>query len=341
MNPTQPIRPLNIGNVVSAGFRLFNDNRKSYWLVALRAVAWLMLMLVFIFVTIGLMVGGGMILAANANGGEENAALGGLLLLIGVVLLFLGGIPLAVFCFAKAIYNETLITVNAYGHLTQQPELMAQTHQRLRKQTWTFWLAKFLAGLILYVVSFACSMVQQVILPLVSLGGETFAAIAGVLIFVVLLVQYGLQFWLTIRLFVPEVILAIEPDVKNVSSIPRSWNLTQGNTLRIGAVLLIAFLITCPLYVLTLIPAVLLALVLLPPSLWSAIAATSSAAAPPPALIMQMFVGLGIVFLVYILLAQLVHILVLPFWQTIKAVIYYDLRSRREGLGLSLDNGER
>jgi hypothetical protein len=26
----------------------------------------------------------------------------------------------------------------------------------------------------------------------------------------------------------------------------------------------------------------------------------------------------------------------LPFWQAIKAVIYYDLRSRREGLGLQM-----
>ena len=28
--------------------------------------------------------------------------------------------------------------------------------------------------------------------------------------------------------------------------------------------------------------------------------------------------------------------LIAPFWQTVKAVIYYDLRSRREGLGLQL-----
>jgi hypothetical protein len=28
--------------------------------------------------------------------------------------------------------------------------------------------------------------------------------------------------------------------------------------------------------------------------------------------------------------------LFLPFWQAIKAVIYYDLRSRREGLGLQM-----
>jgi hypothetical protein len=30
--------------------------------------------------------------------------------------------------------------------------------------------------------------------------------------------------------------------------------------------------------------------------------------------------------------------LILPFWQTIKAVLYFDLRSRREGLGLQLQS---
>jgi uncharacterized membrane protein YozB (DUF420 family) len=336
MNPTQPIRPLNIGNVVSAGFRLFNDNRKSYLLAGLRAVGWLTLMLVFFIVTIGLMFGGGMMMAAASSGGGGDAAFGGLLLLIGVVVLIFGGIPLTIFCCAKAIYNETLITANAYGHLTNQPELMSQTHQRLRKMTWPFWLAKFLAGAILYVVSMGCSLVQQVILPLMSLGGENFAALAGILIVLVLLVQYGLQFWLSIRLFVPEVILAIETDVKNVSSIPRSWNLTQGSTLRIGGVLLVAFLITCPLYFLAIVPAMLIVAVMFPFSLFTGGMGASAGATPEASF--QLFAGLGLAVLVYIVLLQLVQILVLPFWQSVKAVVYYDLRSRREGLDLQLDD---
>ncbi|BBD64827.1 hypothetical protein NIES4072_15090 [Nostoc commune NIES-4072] len=32
--------------------------------------------------------------------------------------------------------------------------------------------------------------------------------------------------------------------------------------------------------------------------------------------------------------------IILPFWQAIKAVIYYDMRSRREGLGLQLRDRE-
>jgi hypothetical protein len=258
-----------------------------------------------------------------------------ILLLVGVVLLIFGALPLGIFCYAKAIYNETLITANAYGHLTHQPEAMPQTNQRLRKKTWPFWLARFLVGCILYVVSLGCSLLQQVFAPLISIGNDSLSAIAGILLVGAVLLQYGLQFWLSIRLFVPEVILAIEEDVKNASSIPRSWNLTQGSTFRIGAVLLIAFLITCPLYFLTIVPPVILGFVFFPPEYWMG-PMFRSAANPSPEALIQLFAGLGVLFLLYILLLQVVQVLVLPFWQTLKAVIYYDLRSRREGLGLSL-----
>jgi uncharacterized membrane protein (DUF485 family) len=48
----------------------------------------------------------------------------------------------------------------------------------------------------------------------------------------------------------------------------------------------------------------------------------------------------GIFFLVYFLLILLLSFasgaLVTPFWQAMKAIIYYDLRSRKEGLGLQM-----
>jgi hypothetical protein len=340
MNPTQPIRPLNIGNVVSAGFRLFNDNRKSYLLVGLRAVLWSTLLLVFFVAAIGLIIGGSLIFAANsAAGGGGDPATGGILLLVGFLLMLLC-IPLAFFCSAKVIYNETLIAANAYGHLTNQPELMPLTNQRLKRQTWTFWLVRFLVGLIMGAMSVPFSILQQFVpvLGAAAPNSQAVAATVGFLFLGLLAVQYGLQFWLSIRLLLPEMVLAIEEEVQNVNSIPRSWNLTQGNTMRIGVILLVAFLITCPLYLLTLIPAIILAVALLPMSMWSGLAASSSTESPPAELLLQMFVGFGIVFVVYMVLALLVQILVLPFWQTIKAVIYYDLRSRREGMGLSLDD---
>ncbi len=338
MNPTQPIRPLNIGNVVSAGFRIFNDNRKSYLLTALRAVLWntlLVVGLVGAFACIGFGIAG---LSLSTTTGDSGAsATIGILILAGFLLLLLC-IPLAIFCSAKVLYNETLIAANAYGHLTNQPELMPQTDQRLKRQTWIFWIVRFLVGLLMGAISIPFSILQQIVPAFGTLLGNSDQAgiFVGILFLGMLALQYGVQFWLSIRLLLPEIVLAIEEEVQNTSSIPRSWNLTQGHTLRIGAILLVAILITCPLYALTLIPAILLAMVLLPLSMWAGLGASSSNVAPPTELVTQLFVGMAIVFVVYMLLAQLMQIVVLPFWQTIKAVIYYDLRSRREGLGLSL-----
>ncbi|MEH2455538.1 hypothetical protein [Nostoc sp.] len=49
---------------------------------------------------------------------------------------------------------------------------------------------------------------------------------------------------------------------------------------------------------------------------------------------------IAIVYLLILVTAFLVSAVILPFWQAIKAVIYYDLRSRREGLGLKLRDRE-
>jgi hypothetical protein len=43
-----------------------------------------------------------------------------------------------------------------------------------------------------------------------------------------------------------------------------------------------------------------------------------------------------IVYLINLGISLIGGVLVLPFWQSIKAVMYYDLRSRREGIDLQL-----
>jgi hypothetical protein len=51
----------------------------------------------------------------------------------------------------------------------------------------------------------------------------------------------------------------------------------------------------------------------------------------------------GIAFLAIlaaILIFVFLNILAIPFWQSLKAVIYYDLRSHKEGIGLELRDAE-
>jgi hypothetical protein len=44
----------------------------------------------------------------------------------------------------------------------------------------------------------------------------------------------------------------------------------------------------------------------------------------------------GLLILVSLLLSILVEIFVMPFWQIVKAIVYYDLQNRREGSDLVL-----
>ncbi|MBE9031775.1 hypothetical protein IQ266_18740 [filamentous cyanobacterium LEGE 11480] len=330
MNPTQPIRPLSVGNVVSAGFRLYNDNRQVYLRAALRAIGWTFLGLLYVALIVVLFVGGGVTMAAARQGGDATPI--AVLLFIVGFLLILPGIPLWIFCAAKRIYHATLISRNAYMHLANQPEAMSQTHQISRQKIWPFWLARVLVGLILYVPNLAASFLQQIFAIGLGIDNRVAVAVSAFLMFTVILLSWGVQAWLVSRLVIPEVALAVEDDLKTAKSIPRSWMLTQGQGLRILLILFVSFLVTLPLYGLAIVPAVLVAAVLIP---WSTIGTSAAASSTAiAAFVLGWVLALG----VYLLILQLIELFVMPFWQAVKAVIYYDLRNRREGMGLTLQD---
>jgi membrane-anchored glycerophosphoryl diester phosphodiesterase (GDPDase) len=127
--------------------------------------------------------------------------------------------------------------------------------------------------------------------------------------------------WVQARFFVVELPLAIEDNIDGTSTIGRSWELTKGHAWRIVAILFVGYLITIPIQI--------------------------------PFAILSTIIQLALGSLVqenrgYDFIPQLVNLimnlisaaLVVPFWQSIKAVVYYDLRSRREGMGLKLRDRE-
>ncbi len=336
MNPSQPIRPLSVGNVVSAGFRLYNDNRQRYLIASLRAIAWTGLGILYALLVIGLvMIGAIIVVGAIQDGSSEPPMMAIAVIGLGV-LLILPGIPLWIFCAAKRIYNATLISRNAYMHLANQPEPMSQTMQSVRQKMWPFWLARVLVGLILYIPNMGASLLQQIVGLGAGSDNQAVAIISLLLVFAVVVLSWGVQAWLAARLLIPEVALAIETDLKTAKSISRSWMLTNGNSLRIVLILLVAFLVTVPLYSLAVIPAIVIGALLIPGSAWQALA--SSGPGPLPQAAVSAFIALAIGFAIYLLLLQVIELLVIPFWQSIKAVVYYDLRNRREGMGLTLDD---
>jgi hypothetical protein len=337
MNANQPLRPLTAGNAVSAAFRLYNDNRSRYLPITLRATAWMLPTTLLFLLAIGLMGVGGFLVGVSSDSanGPDNSAFA----FIGIgFLLLLPLFPLWIFGVAKYGYNETLIAANAYRHLDNQLEASRDTNQRLKKKLWPFLFVRFLVGCILYMVNIASSFFQQIATAFFNFKNETVLAIGGILLFVVVLATWAVQLWVTARLFIPDLIVAEEEGMKVVDSIPRAWSLSQGQGMRILTVLFVAGLLVLPFYSVAIILAVTLGVILLPSGLWQVVMRPGTT---PPEAVIQLLWGLGIALLVYVLLIQLIQIVVMPFWQTLKAVIYYDLLNRREGLGLTLDQPDR
>jgi membrane-anchored glycerophosphoryl diester phosphodiesterase (GDPDase) len=160
-------------------------------------------------------------------------------------------------------------------------------------------------------------------IPTVLLGGlqDANPANTGIIILitlVVMIITFSGILWIGTRFYLVDVPLAIEDDVNGSSSINRSWELTKGNIFRILLISLIGFLITIPIQFIIQIITTIIQLIL-------------------TTLLKEDILSSSIIsFVLTFGLSFVGGALILPFGQTVKAVVYYDLRSRREGLGLRL-----
>jgi hypothetical protein len=309
MSPTsrQSTGPLSVGNVVSAGLRLYRDHLKSYFGVAFRATLWALLpFLVLIPIPLLLIAG------------EPNLTALPLLVLLGIVLFFYG--------MAKYTANSALISRLAFSQLVNQPESTQDASRQVNRKFWLF----FRTFLLYCLINFAVIIVFYIAIFLLGFLGAFIATSVrenlGLLIVVVLagIVAFAVALSVTIRfftrLFMFEVPLAIEENIKATQTIGRSWSLTKGHVGRIFLILFLAFLVTIPLYIIVQICV----------SILQGILQRTLAVSP-------LDVNFQILsFLVSYVLGLVSGAVILPFWQAIKAVIYYDLRSRREGFDIHL-----
>lgn len=278
-SPQSPIRPMSVGNVVSAGLRLYRSHLKTYLNLALYASLW---SLVPIY------------------GWAKAAAIGG------------------------------LISRLAFGELINQPEGVSEARDRVNPRLWDFLVTGILVSLIFFGTVIGFYIVLAVIIGITFAIGFGFSslnpaafltlAIISLISFVVFVIAVT---WIYGRLIVAEVPLAVEDNISSMETIGRSWKLTKGFVGRIQIIILVSFLISLPLFVLV---QVLSAIV-------QGIVAT---VIPQESVLFTLFV-----FVVAYILGLISNIFIMPFWQAIKAVIYYDLRSRREGLGLQLRDRPR
>ncbi|VEP17175.1 conserved membrane hypothetical protein [Hyella patelloides LEGE 07179] len=271
------MKPLSVGNVVTAGLRIYRDHFKEYFGLAFIAYLW-----VFI----------------------------------------------PIYGWAKFSAINSLISRLAYGEATNKPELIKDARRHIKSRMWGFLIAGILVGLAsLMGFIFLLLIFGAISILTAFIGGEDM--IVGIIIGIVstltgLFILFFGTTWLISRFLIFDLPLAIEENMTPLKSIKRGWMLTKGSVLRLQLIIFVSFLISLPISIFTNIFTNILSFILTQIAFSDTVSLNSN---------------LSILFvLAQILIILSSAALVVPFWQSIKAVIYYDLLVRKEGLGLDLED---
>ncbi|MBD2125230.1 hypothetical protein NDI39_27180 [Microcoleus sp. ZQ-A2] len=298
MNPSsrQPIQPLSVGNAVSTGLRLYRSHLKPFFSVAVFATLWIVLPFLLIIPFVFLFV-------------TKTLGLSALWLIIPLWLVIF------LYCLSQYLTNSALISRLGFGELIDKPETVNTGRSQLNRRNWSFLFQGIVVGILLFAFYIICGIISVIVAGIlgVVLGliNPAFGTIVSVIIsvFIVLL---GLS-WFYSRVWLAEVILAVEEGSQVIPSIGRSWELTQTSAFRIQGVFLVTFLVTLPMVLITgYLPQI------------------------PLFYMEQGSATYRTLYIISLVLSFACGAVTMPFWQAIKAVVYYDVRSRREGLGLQL-----
>lgn len=314
ISPRSPIQPLSIGNVVSSALVLYRSNLKSYLGVAFKVTLW---SLIPSFVQ----------LAIRQMQGQIDRSVA---LVIGIA-----WFALYIYCIAKSYTNSATIARLAFGELIDRPETVKSASDNLNSRMWKFLWTNMLVGLILiiafiglYIAFFLSVLVLSTVAASIARSVANSYPILAIIVYLITILLYfavligflaGIL-WFIARFLITELPLAVESNVGIGKTIGRSWELTKGFAFRIVLILSVAYLIVIPFIFIALLP-----IGFIFPSF-------QQIALSPEAYIRS----LTPIFTVAFLSIAIANTFLLPFWQSIKAVIYYDLRSRKEGLDLQL-----
>lgn len=226
-----------------------------------------------------------------------------------------------VYGWAKSAMYYGVMSRLGFGLLNNQPETAVEARRSIQDRLWTFLITRILVGLIVGAIVFGLIIAFAIFVGIsVALGatlgtaGIVFGVLLGLLAFLGVLL--GLA-WVSSRFMVSEVPIAVEENtIDPVAAIGRSWKLTQGFVVRLMTIVFVAGLVLMPVQAVTNIgPRLLLEYAQLTE-------------------VDPMVIGVSFLLLMVVAIAG--QILTLPFWQMLIAVVYYDLRARKEGVDIQL-----
>ncbi len=294
---SDPMGTLSVGNVINAAVALYKSNFRDFFALALRSMSWVLLALVGLVPVVGVAI------AINNIGVTVLAGVAWLALLL--------------FCSAKAMTNRGVVARMAYQQLINQKETLESASSQLANSHWKFlglalWLGLFVIGvgiLSYLILAIGVGIGVALAMSLNNILGYILAAIFSIAGFVAFL-------WIFLRFysdwFVAELPIAVERCPNGLDAIGRSRQLSAPFSSRILMIILVAFLIVLPLSIVANIPGI------------------AGIGQPPtsPAYLISQAVNLA--------LSLLLELFLMPFWQVIKSVVYFDLRSRLEGADLKM-----
>jgi hypothetical protein len=283
------MNPLSVGNVVSAGLRIYRDNFKKYFKLAFFGWLWIL-------------------------------------------------VP--VYGWAKYSAMMGLISRLAFKEVCEQPEVVKDAQRHIKPKMWNF----FAAGLLGFLI-FVGAIILYFIVAAIFAG--IFAAIFGQIIaesgFAILWTVASILLFisgfilLVSRLFLVKLPLAVEEKTNPVSAISRSWQLSKGSVGRIQLVIFLTFLISAPIAMMINIFSLIIFGFILGAFIGILKLVIGNKLVNTNELGTTLGMALGFLFYPMLILSLTPgDALMIPFWQAIKAVVYYDLRVRREGMGINL-----
>ena len=142
-----------------------------------------------------------------------------------------------------------------------------------------------------------------------------FLVLLGIVVFILFMISI---FWVSARLYLADLVISVENQSSSTQAISRSWKLSKQFIWRIFLINFVAGLVTMPASILIQVIDGLIRLILL------LVLPQDS-----PIFALLYFPIFGVIY--FGILATLV-----PFVQCIKALVYYDLRTRREGIDIQL-----
>ena len=239
---------------------------------------------------------------------------------------------------AKFFAISGLISRLAFCELTGSPESVKTANQYVRRRMWSFLLKEVILIIVLFISLFMSLIFTALAINLLKFNAlviyfsnVTFyrkkpwlpALIMLAILIAILACIFLPTLWLYSRFFITDLPLAFEDKINAFNTFIRSWKLTRRYSFNIQLILLLTVLVLTPLQLL----------------FYLTISISLGIVSYISSFLLSNYNSSYISGLLDLLTVGIIGVswaIILPLMQAIKAVVYYNVRLRREGFGLQL-----